>query len=140
MFLTWFDNIRRQPKPVRERYAFFFTLGVMAIVIGAWSFSVPNRLASIAGGNNPTSQSASAPLGGFWGQLKEQFTGHPSSILPLPPTAQNPLELLVEGVASGEIVPTAPTPVPVPATIMIATTSATANATATTTVVTPSTE
>lgn len=96
MIFRWLDKIRQKPKPVRDQYAFIFTLVLVGIVAGVWSLSIPGRLLSIADFDDGK-QTASAPFSGLWQNIKSQF-GEVPNLVP----EENVTNLVEEAVREAE--------------------------------------
>lgn len=63
--------VRRQPKPVRDRYAFAVALSITAFVGLIWSVTLPERFAAV-GSVAEEKNSATRPFASLWGGLKDQ--------------------------------------------------------------------
>lgn len=77
MIYTFFDNLRTKPKAVRDQYAFLGAVCCTLMIGGVWSLSIPSRLSTFTTSATSTNVAsvASAPLSGFFDQLKSQFKG-----------------------------------------------------------------
>lgn len=82
MLYTFLDNLRSKPKASRDKYAMLGAICCTLVIGGFWSLSIPTRLSSMASTASTTSV-ASAPVSGFFTQLKSQFKSA-SKVVALP--------------------------------------------------------
>lgn len=74
MIFQALDRIRRHPRAVRERYAFFLAAGFVGVVAILWSFSLPGRFSNILSATDgEIIESSTVPFSSFWGEMQNQL-------------------------------------------------------------------
>lgn len=90
MLYTFFDNLRTKPKGVRDQYALAGAICFTLMIGGVWSLSIPARLSTVASSASTTAV-ASAPMSGFFAQLKSQFSSVKKAVVvPLATSTMTP--------------------------------------------------
>jgi hypothetical protein len=96
----FFQYIRRQPKTVRDNYAFGIAAGFTAIVFGFWILSSPTN--NLGGAQIAEEEGGSSPFSTLINQTKEQFASVKKSITGTSTESQT--EVVPEEQKSNEII------------------------------------
>lgn len=73
MLLRVLKSIRRRPKHVRDRYAFWIAASMTGLVVTLWAWQLPNRFSDTVAPATQPAASASA-FSSFINEAKERFS------------------------------------------------------------------